>query len=357
MRSGAIDNIRKKMRELSLDSLLIAKQPNIRYLTGFPGNHAYMAVTADSVTIFTSPLYEEEARVLEGRTITVEVVKDNFIDRFSEFDPSFWGKTIGFESNFLTVSVFRKLEEKLNAAELIPAPGIVEKLRETKDDDELRAIADSQSITDRVYQDVLPLVKPGVEERELAIEIDYRFRTYGGEGSAFETIVAAGPNTSKPHAVPTRRKIRHGDLVLFDMGTVVDGYASDMTRTVVLGKAGQKLKKIYNLVLDAQLAALEIIAPGIKCSEVFHAAMDVFKKTSQSDKFIHSLGHGVGLDVHESPRLSQNVAEEIKKNFVVTIEPGLYFPGWGGIRIEDLVSVNDGGCTNFTQSDKSLIEL
>ncbi|MFC1551353.1 M24 family metallopeptidase [Candidatus Latescibacterota bacterium] len=350
------------MSALSLDSFLIAKQPNIRYLTGFTGDHGYIVVTADSITFFTSKLYEEQARSIEngpvenGR-ITFVTVKESFIAGFSDFDISFWGEKIGFEAEVLTVSVFRKLSEKLKFAELIPAPGIIEELREKKDPSELRSITESQKITDRVFKNVLTLIKPGVEERNLACEIDYQFRKNGGEGSAFDTIVASGPNTSKPHAIPSDRKIETGDLILFDMGTVLDGYASDMTRTVVLGNADTEQKKIYNLVFDAQRAAIEIIASGMKCSEIFQSAMDVFKKTGYSDKFIHSLGHGVGLEVHETPRLSHNIGSVLKKDTVVTVEPGLYIPGWGGIRIEDMVSVTDNGCLNLTHSDKTLIEL
>jgi Xaa-Pro aminopeptidase len=362
MRSEAFEVIRTKMRELSLDSYLIAKQPNIRYLTGFTGDHGYIVVTADSISFFTSQLYEEQARSIENGTvengfITFVTVKESFISSFSDFDKSFWGAKIGFEAEFLTVSVFRKLTEKLPFAELIPAPGIIEELRETKDPSELLSISESQKITDLVFNDVLTLIKPGIDERELANEIDYQFRKNGGEGSAFETIVASGPNTSKPHAIPSDRKIETGDLILFDMGTVLNGYASDMTRTVVLGNADTEQKKVYNLVLDAQCAAINIIASGMKCSEIFQSAMDVFKKAGYSDKFIHSLGHGVGLEVHETPRLSYNVQSPLKKDIVVTVEPGLYIPGWGGIRIEDMVSVTDGGCLNLTNSLKTLIEL
>ncbi|MFC1490953.1 M24 family metallopeptidase, partial [Candidatus Latescibacterota bacterium] len=299
----------------------------------------------------------EQARSIGNGSIDFITVKDNFIKCFLDFDKSFWGENVGFEAEVITFSVFEKLKEKLDFTELIPSRGIIEQLRETKDSTELKSISDSQKITDRVFEYILDMVKPGINELDLACEIDYQFRKTGGEGSAFETIVASGPNSSKPHAIPSDRKIENGDLVLFDMGTILDGYASDMTRTVVLGKADSEQKKIYNLVLNAQLAAIESISSGEKCSEIFNKAMDIFKKAGYSDKFIHSLGHGVGIDVHENPRLSENSGDILNTNSVVTVEPGLYIPDWGGIRIEDMVAVAEHGCLNLTYSDKTLIEL
>ena len=179
----------------------------------------------------------------------------------------------------------------------------------------------------------------------------------GGERSAFETIVASGPNTSKPHALPTRRTVKKGDLVLFDMGTVVDGYCSDMTRTVVFGKADRKQKERYEVVLEAQMAALEGISAGMKCSDADFLARNRIEKAGYGPEFVHTLGHGVGLEVHESPRLSGSSGSVLKKGYVVTVEPGIYFPGWGGIRIEDLVVVTETGCQNLTEAPKELLEL
>ena len=357
MRKEAVAILRDKMGESGLDSLLVNNQINIRYLTGFTGDFGYLSITPAEIYLFTSKIYEEHAGSTVQKPCRVETVKNNFFDHFSQSGASFRGKKIGFESESLTFSAFNRLKEKLPDSELIPATGMVEELRAVKEPSEIQSISHAQEITDKVFDYVLGLLRDGIEERELANEIDYRFRESGGERSAFETIVASGPNTSKPHAIPTRRKLRAGDLVLFDMGTVIDGYASDMTRTVVLGKANAEQKKIYNLVLDAQEAGIDCISSGRKCSEVFDMAMDVFENAGYGDKFIHSLGHGLGLEVHESPRISHKQNSILEKNFIVTVEPGIYIPGWGGIRIEDMVVVKDNGCFNLTHSTKKLIEV
>jgi len=357
MRKEAFAILNEKMGESGLDSLLINNQINIIYLTGFTGDFSYLIITAADTYLFTSKIYEEHARLTVQKPCKVEAVKNEFFEHFSKLGTSFWGKKIGFESESLTFSAFTVLKEKLPDSELIPATGMVEELRAVKEPSEIRSISHAQEITDKVFDSVLGLLRDGVEERELANEIDYRFRESGGERSAFETIVASGPNTSKPHAIATRRKLRAGDLVLFDMGTVINGYASDMTRTVVLGKADAEQKKIYDLVLDAQEAAIDCISSGRKCSEIFCAAQNVFEKAGYADKFIHSLGHGLGLEVHEKPRISHTQHSTLEKNLVVTVEPGIYIPGWGGIRIEDVVVVKDNGCLNLTQTTKKLLEI
>ncbi|MFC1538710.1 M24 family metallopeptidase [Candidatus Latescibacterota bacterium] len=357
MKKKAFEVIRKKMRDLSLDSFLIAKQSNIRYLTGFTGDYGYIAVTSDNIFFFTSQLYEEQARSIENNDITFVTVKEYFIDSFSEINKSIWGKKIGFESEVITCSVFSKLNEKMDFADFKPSRGIIEKLREIKDLSEIQSISNSQKITDSVFEYILGIIDDGIEERDLACEIDYQLLKKGGERLAFETIVASGPNTSKPHAITSKRKLKKGDLVLFDFGTFVDGYASDMTRTIVLGKADKEQKRLYNLVFNAQLAAIDSISSGMKSSELFKTVMDIFRKAGYSEKFIHSLGHGVGIEVHESPRLSANSDDILKINSVITIEPGIYIPGWGGIRIEDMVIVTENGCENLTHSQKTLIEL
>lgn len=357
MRNESFKVIKKKMSESDLDSFIIRKWSNLRYVTGFTGDYGYAVIGATEISFFTSLLYKEQAQYTVKEPFKVIAVKDNIFESFSKFGASFWGKKVGYESDVLTCSAFNKLKEKLHFVELIPTTGIVEEIREVKDSSEIQSITHAQQITESVFDAVLELVRPGVEELDLACEIDYQFRQKGGERSAFETIVASGQNSSIPHAIPSNRKLNAGDLVLFDMGTMFDGYASDMTRTVVLGKADSEQKKIYDLVLEAQLVALDSISAGMKCSEVYSRALNVFEKAGYGDKFIHSLGHGVGLEVHEIPLLSHDTHTELKENFVITVEPGIYIPGWGGIRIEDMVVVTDNGCLNLTKSPKTLLEL
>ena len=357
MRKKAFEVIKKKMNESDLDSLIISKQSNLRYLTAFTGDFGYTVIGTSGTSFFTSLLYKEQAQSTVKEPFKVIAVKDNIFESFSKFETSFWGKKVGYESDALTCSDFTKLKEKLYFVELIPTTGIVEEIREVKDSYEIQSITHAQQITEDVLNAILELVREGVKENDLACEIDYQFRKKGGECSAFNTIVASGRNSSIPHAVPSNKKLDAGDFVLFDMGTVVNGYASDMTRTVILGKASSKQKKMYKLVLEAQTAAIDSISSGIKCSEVYNKALNVFEKAGYGKNFIHSLGHGVGLEVHETPRLSHNTRTKLKENFVITIEPGIYFPGWGGIRIEDMVVVDDNGCLNLTKFPKTLLEL
>jgi len=239
----------------------------------------------------------------------------------------------------------------------VPCEAIVEGIRECKEPLEIEAVKKAQRISEKVYTDVLALLREGVEEREIALEIDYRMRKLGGERSSFDTIVAFGANASMPHAVPTGRKLAAGDFVLIDMGTVVDGYSSDMTRTAVFGRADNLQRKVYHAVLAAQEEALARMKAGMETAEAYRIAFEVLDREGYAKEFVHSLGHGVGLEVHEIPRLSWRSNARLKKGSIVTVEPGVYIPGWGGVRIEDMALILDGGCENLTWTDKSLIEI
>ena len=357
MKNNTLQKIREKMGESGLDSLIIAGTSNIRYLTGFHGDYGYVVLSPSRALFFTNSLYIEDARASVSDGYELVEVKEEIFDSFSSFDSTVWGKSTGYESEKTTCATFAKLEKKLPGTRLVSTINIVEELRESKHEHEIEAIEKAQRISEQVLEYVLGLVREGVEECELAMEIDYQFRKHGGERSAFETIVASGPHTSRPHAVPTRRKIAHGDLVLFDMGTVCMGYASDMTRTVVFGRSSAEQKKVYGVVLDAQNAALEGVQSGMKCSDLDTIARTVIENTGYREHFVHSLGHGVGLEVHENPFISKRSKSFLHRNAVVTIEPGIYMHGWGGIRIEDMVVVLDGGCKNLTGASKNLLEL
>ncbi len=344
------------MGEAGVDSLIVAGQSNIRYLTGFTGDYGYAVIGSSEAVFFTSSLYEEQALLTVNPPFCVLSSRDIF-NSFSRYDPALWGEVIGFDPEVVTYATFQKLEKSLTGKKLLSLPGLIESLRQTKAPSEIDAMSRAQAITEKVLGEVLVLIQEGVSECDLAAEIEYRFRKLSGNSAAFDTIVASGPNSSLPHAVPTTRKIRPGDLVLFDMGAVVEGYAADMTRTFVFGTADTKQKKLYSLVLEAHEAAIDRLTAGMKCSDAFRSAMAVFEKAGYGDRFIHSLGHGVGLDVHEKPSLSEKNHAELHTGFVVTVEPGLYLPDWGGIRIEDMLVITDQGCTNMTMFPKNLIEL
>ena len=357
MRESTLQRIRQRMDETGIDSFIIGERPNIRYLSGFSGDFCYIVINRKRAVFFTNSLYIEEAGSTVSDSYEIAEVKDGIIKSLKSLDGSFWGKRIGFEEEKIPYSSYVKLKKLLHKHKLVPTAGIVEELREIKNNHEIENVKRAQEISERVFSHVLTLVREGVMELDLAMEIDYRFRQHGGECSAFETIVASGPNTSKPHAVPSKRKIHPGDFVLFDMGTVVDGYSSDMTRTVVLGKADDEQKNVYAVVLDAQNTAIDSIQTGLRCSQPDRTARDVIKKAGYHKRFVHWLGHGVGLEIHENPYLIGRSRRLLQKNALVTIEPGIYIPDWGGVRIEDMVVVKDNGCVNLTGVPKELIEL
>ncbi|MFA6471172.1 MAG: aminopeptidase P family protein [Candidatus Latescibacterota bacterium] len=359
MKEETFGLLKKKVASAGVGAFISGKKANVRFVSCYSGDNGYVVLTPHGDFFLTNLLYSEHAHSTVLPLFAIHEIKDDLFKAFSELGVPFDTIKTGFEDDFFTCAFITRLMKALSIAsdDLLPCAGMVEEFREVKEPEEISAIKKAQRISEKVFTEVLTLVHEGVEERELAMEIDYRFRKEGGEHSAFETIVASGPNTSKPHAVPTRRKIKRGDLVLFDMGTVVDGYASDMTRTVVLGKADRKQKERYRIVLEAQQAALEGISAGMKCCEADFLARNSIEKAGYGPEYVHSLGHGVGLEVHESPSLSRNSQLVLKKGSVVTVEPGIYFPGWGGIRIEDLVVITETGCLNLTKAPKELMEL
>jgi len=357
MSGDIVERLRESLRRRNLDSILIGSRANVRYTTGFTGDYGFAAVGLLKPHFFTSPLYSEHARCTVGEPFSVVEVKNGVFTALAELGEGFWGRRIGYEADVMTCSGFEKLKAAFGEAELVPTTGIVEELRSVKTPGEVSSIARAQKTAEEVLEEVLGLLREGVRERELALEIDYRFRKKGGERAAFDTIAAFGENSSKPHALPTDRRLRRGDIVLFDMGTVVDGYASDMTRTFVFGRADAETKRVYSTVLDAQEAALEGIRAGVSCAEADALARRVIERAGYGERFVHSLGHGVGLEVHEIPRLSKDSDVVLKRNMVVTVEPGIYVPGWGGVRIEDMVVVGEEGCVNLTGAPKTLFEL
>ena len=357
MNPTSLELLQEKIRANDLDSLLITKGLNTRYLTGFDGESAGTVISRSGLSLFVNSLYIEYARATVSPLFEIREMREGVFDLFSSLGNEFWGKRVGFEADGVTFSFHGKLSEALKTAATIPCEGMVEEFRERKRPGEIEAMRKAQRIAEQAFREVLPLVREGVEERELALEVDYRLRGLGGERSAFDTIVASGPNTSRPHAIPSNRKIAGGDLVLFDLGTVVDGYASDMTRTVVLGKADARQRQVYHTVLEAQENALAGITAGMKCADADQLARQVIERAGFGKEFVHTLGHGVGLEVHESPRLSSRSEAVLQPGTVVTVEPGIYLPDWGGIRIEDMVVVTESGCDNLTEAPKELMEL
>jgi Xaa-Pro aminopeptidase len=339
-----------------LDCLMISGRENIRYLTGFTGSNAALLMFADARTIlYTDPRYTIQAAQQADCKITV--AKGALVQSLMrDFDRS--GKSgIGIEKDHLTVGLFQAFMKILpTRATAEPVAGIVEKLRMVKDEGEVELIRKSVDLNSQAFDAALKRIKPGIAESDVAAEIDYRSRRLGAERPAFDTIVAAGERSALPHAQPGRAKAGQG-ILLIDMGAFLNGYASDMTRMVHIGKAPAKYKRTYKAVLEAQLAGIDAVRPGVTSKTVDAATRATLKAHGLEKEFVHSTGHGLGLEIHEAPRLGRKDKTRLEAGMVITIEPGVYIEGWGGIRIEDTVLVTKTGCEILTPTTKDLVEI
>jgi Xaa-Pro aminopeptidase len=281
-------------------------------------------------------------------------------DLFSELPklPFNWNKArIGVEAAFLTLKNLNKLKDLLPQSNFISTENIVESFTMIKDNDEISKIKKAVRIAEKAFGDIIKKIKPGMKEKDIALDLEYKMRAFGADGPAFDTIVASGQRSSMPHGRASEKKLRKGEFVTIDFGCFYQGYASDITRTLVLGKANEKQKKVYNIVLSAQKAACKAIRPRIGGSEVDNVARDIIAKAGYGDNFGHGLGHGIGLLVHDGPVLSPRSNDTLSPGNVVTVEPGIYIHNWGGVRIEDDVLVTPNGGQILTKLPKELIEL
>jgi len=351
--SNRIKKLRRLLAKKNLDGLVISNLNNIRYLCGYTGSNGMMLITPKSAWFYTDFRYQEAIRTqVKG---CHKQIRNN--DLYAKFpvEHTVGIKKLGLEKNHITIARFQAIKRQLKGVKLVPVQNLVIELRRTKEPGEIKLIQRAQSITDRVLRELLRLVKPGVRERELAAEITYQFGLYGE--NAFSPIVASGPNGGCPHAQPSDRKFRKGDAITFDMGSRYEGYCSDMTRTVFLGKPDNDLRQVYNIVLEAQKRGLAAVKPGAACAAVDQISRGYIRNAGYGPYFGHALGHGVGLAVHEAPALSYRSKAILKPNDVVTVEPGIYLPEFGGVRIEDMVLVTRDGFKSFTRSPKRIIEL
>jgi Xaa-Pro aminopeptidase len=346
---GRGDRLERLLGERELDRMLVTDLTNVRYLTGFTGTNG-ACVCGPGVRLFLTDFrYTERAaaEVPEWDTVTIEA------DWLKGIAERLEGR-VGFEDDHMAVRVLEKLKEKLGeGVEMVAAGGRVEQLRRVKDEQELAAIAEASKLADEVWRWTLERGLAGRSERDVSRAAEARIREQGGEPS-FPAIVAAGPNGALPHAEPGEREIGPGELVVFDMGAKLDGYCSDGTRTYATGDPGERGKAVYETVREAQLAALAAIKAGVKGEDVDKVARELIDAAGHGDRFGHGLGHGVGLEVHEGPRLSLRSDDVLAAGEVVTVEPGIYLPGELGVRIEDLVVVSEDGCRNLSALPKEL---
>ena len=348
-----IQKLRKELNTEGLDALLVSDPLHIRYLSGFSGDSGLALVGSEQTFLITDFRYEEQARI-EAPDLELLIAKDGFIEKMAELPPEATGHRIGFEEAHLPYKAYKKLGEHLPHAEWIAQDGLVERLSIVKDAMEIAHIRQAVRIGDRVFEQIVPLLKPGIAERDIAAEIDYAIRTHTAEGPSFEAIVASGPRASMPHASVSERKLQPGDLVVLDFGAVFHGYASDMTRTLAIGTPTAEQRKIYEIVLQAQEAAIAAAKADMSCADLDRVARTIIQNAGYGPQFGHSLGHGVGLNVHEQPRISSKSDQILKPGMAITVEPGIYIPGWGGIRIENLVVIREDGCEDLTTAPKHL---
>ena len=346
---GRGDRLEAKLAERELDQMLVTDLTNVRYLTGFTGTNG-ACVCGPGVRLFLTDFRytERAAEEVEGwETVTITG------DWLKGITGRLQGR-VGFEDDQMSVRLLGKLKEKLaDGTEMVAAGGRVEELRRVKDSDELATIAEASKLTDEVWRWTLEQGLAGRREREVARAAEARIRELGGDPS-FPAIVAAGLNGALPHAEPGEREIGRGELVVFDMGAQVDGYCSDGTRTFATGEPGEEAREVYEVVRVAQEAGLEAIRAGVKGEDVDSAARKPIDDAGHGEHFGHALGHGVGLEVHEGPRLSQRSEDVLAPGEVVTVEPGIYLPGRLGVRIEDLVVVTEDGLRKLSALPKEL---
>lgn len=328
---------------------------NVRYLSGFTGSSGYLLVTAKSGWFLTDNRYTTQAKE-EVSCSRVKIYK-KALETIAALAAAFKVRTLGFEGSDLSYDNFQKLKKALPKTRLKPLSGAVARLRTRKEPVEISLIKDSVKVLDSGYLTAREVLSAGVRERDAALLIERSFRESGGDSTAFDTIIASGFRGALPHGKASDKRVRKGDLVVVDMGVVKNGYNSDETRTYCVGRASSEQRKVYETVLRAQELAIEKIRPGARASEVDAAARGYIEKAGYGKYFGHGLGHGVGLEVHEAPSLSPNSTDVLEEGMVVTVEPGIYIPGWGGVRIEDMVRVAKGGAEVLTKTPRDFVCL
>ena len=351
-----ITKIAAQLPEYGLDAMLITSESGERYALGFHGE-GLLLVTRDGAQYSTDGRYIEAAREqVEGAEGLLTTPEKGHLALAKAYVEKKKLHNIGFESGAMTVDGHRKYEQELPGI-LTPAQKLLDDLRVSKDEGELALMRRAQAITDETFRAILNFIRPGMTEREIAARLVYELMSRGGEKVSFDPIVAAGPNGSRPHAVPGDQVVDAGMFITMDFGCKVEGYCSDMTRTVALGHPTQEMEEVYNAVLAAQRAGINAARAGVTGQEIDEAARRVLREAGYEEYFTHSFGHSLGVDIHESPNASAREKRPMPAGAVISAEPGVYIPGKFGVRIEDVLILHENGCENITRSPKDLIVL
>jgi Xaa-Pro aminopeptidase len=362
--AGRQRRLQSELRKQRVSAMLITHLPNVRYLCGFTGSAGILLVRASGQCMFfTDGRYTEQA-ALEVKSAKVRIGAKGAMPAALEAVSRIEG-AVGIEADKLSIAEYTKLK-KSTGKSLKPLSGAVERLRAIKEPAEVEVIQQAVSLASSVFDAVVPEVVPGILESAVAAEIEYLSKRLGAEGMSFETIVAAGERSALPHGRASNSPVPDSGFVIFDFGVMISGYCSDMTRTVHVGRPDKRAESVYNAVLEAQLAGINAVKAGVETGKVDYAARKVLEKAGLGGYFTHSTGHGVGLEIHEVPGLrKKSKSQETRKampdllqpGMVITIEPGVYIPGWGGVRIEDMVLVTASGCDVLTPTAKELVVL
>lgn len=356
MSNKRVSAIRTKLMELNLDGLLIASAVNRRYVSGFTGSAGMVLLTASGSWLVTDFRYGSQAAQQAGGFTVIEH-GIRAMDTIVELTAAAGVKRLGFEQDHVVFGEYAAWQKSLTGLELVPTSSLVEQIRMFKDEEELAIMREAAVLADETFSHILGYIQPGVRERDIALEMEMFMRSKGATSSSFETIVASGERSALPHGVASDRIIGKDEFVKLDFGAYMNGYCSDLTRTVVVGTPTERHREIYDIVLEAQLTTLNGIKPGMTGREADALARDVIARYGYGDRFGHGTGHGLGMEIHEAPRLSKTGDHVLQPGMTVTVEPGIYLPGFGGVRIEDDIVITESGAALLTASPKELHTL
>jgi Xaa-Pro aminopeptidase len=359
--TARLDGLRALLQDAGIEAMLVRDVANVRYLTGFDGvwdeePSSFLLVTTQEAWVVTDGRYETVACAAAGEGSWRVVVPDLELWKWAVEHASGMGITRLAVEESISWRLFESISGAFDG-EVSASEGLVERLRETKEPAEIERIEQAQRLTDAAWEHILGELRPGRTETQIALELEFWLRRNGSDGVAFPPIIASGPNAALPHAQPTDREFAAGDLVILDFGGRFEGYCADMTRTVVIGSASAEQRELYDAVFAANLAGIDAVCAGATGQSIDHAARTVLNEHGLGERFVHGLGHGVGLEIHERPGVGSKATAAVPGGSVITIEPGVYVPGFGGVRIEDLVVVESSGARMLTRSAKELIEI
>jgi len=355
---GRLSQLQARMSRARQDAFLVTHPPNIFYLTGFSGDTGLLVVERQRARLFTDGRFRIQAREELAGNVRPRIVGGALAVAAGRAVGGGKRRRVAFEAARVTVAERRKLARAAGAGvRWMGTEGWVERLRAVKDAGEVAALREAARLASRVLDETLELVRPGLREDELAAELDYRMRRSGAEGPAFETIVASGAHAALPHARASSKRLKKNDLVVIDLGVILRHYCSDLARTFYLGRAPERIRRWYRAIEEAQAAAVDMLRSGVRAAAVDAAARKVLRRVRLEKAFVHSIGHGLGLEIHEAPRLGRNQTEVIEAGNIVTIEPGVYFDGVGGIRLEDDFVVGASAAERLTTARRGILEL